>query len=66
MMNQKIILDLLKEMREDQKKQNDKLESHGQSLAKQDVCFEILQEDIKEIKKDLSKYYGCCLSYKKN
>lgn len=51
--NQKIIYDLLKEMRADQKEQIRQLSSHGEELIHQKTSIEKIQSDSSEMKSDV-------------
>lgn len=54
-MNEKMLYDLLKEVREDQKKHGDMLGRHGEELAKQSVCIDNIQKDVGDMKKDIAR-----------
>ena len=55
MADNKIIYDLLKEMREDQKHQGKKQVEQGEELVKQRVCLDNVQGNIKKIHQDVAE-----------
>lgn len=54
-MDEKMLYDLLKEVRDDQKKHGEILGKHGEELAKQSVCMKNVQKDVGEMKKTVAK-----------
>ena len=55
MKNEELLLELLKEVRDDTKGNGEKLSKQGEELARQSTCLESLEEDMKEVRTDLSK-----------
>jgi glutamate synthase domain-containing protein 1 len=55
MADNKLIYDLLKEMREDQKQQGEKQSEQGEELVKQRVCLDNVRKDIKKIQEDVAE-----------
>jgi len=51
-MDEKVVYDLLKELREDQQKQNDVLLQHTKELTYQSVSLDHLSDDLKKISQD--------------
>ena len=55
MKNEDLLLELLKEVREDQKDHGKTLSKQSEELVRQSACLDSVQKDMKEVKVDLSK-----------